>query len=49
MKLIIEVKSNGIHGYATFDIKNRETDARFPVYKIEDIVKKYNNEEIEHA
>jgi len=49
MIITIEIASNGIHGYATLNIKNAEDTKRFPIDKIYAIVEEYNRVEIEKA
>ena len=51
LKVIIEVKSNGIHDYAILKVKegdNRDLEVEL-VKKLGNVIKKYNNENIRKA
>lgn len=51
MKISIVVKSNGIHDYAILKVKevdNRDAEVEL-VKRLENVVKKYNKENIEKA
>jgi hypothetical protein len=51
MKIIIEIKSNGIFNYATLTINKSDIVNKVNnfIIKLNTIVKKYNNENIKNA
>jgi hypothetical protein len=49
MKIVISIKSNGIHEYAEMNVRDLNKECNFPIKKLEKIIEQYNKKMIKLA